>query len=126
MDKNNKMNNIKISNHLALDIAVSASEGEKIYTLLHSLLSKFQKEGSDERLELDFSDIKVINTAFLNVAIGRLYSSFDSAFLNKHLEIRNISSGDEVYLRKTIETAKEYYKDKENFNKDASTIMNND
>jgi len=57
-----------------------------------------------------------MTTAFLNAAIGKLYSEFDSAYLNNYLKVDYISSSDLTLLLKVIQTAKNYFSNPDSFN----------
>lgn len=109
---------LKVRNFTVLDIAVSSDEGDKINT---AIVDAFKK--NVDILSLDFDGIKVLNTAFLNAAIGQLYAVYDSDFLNKHLKITNIKEGDLVYLKKAISTAKEYFSNPELFDESAQSVF---
>ena len=62
---------------------------------------------------LDFSSLKIITTAFLNSAIGQLYSLFSSEKLKESLSIENITDSDMLLLKKVTDRAKEYFANKE-------------
>lgn len=112
-----------LKDYLTLNIAVSADEGDKIHGLLKDFLLKLQEGGTNEIIAINFSEIEIVNTAFLNAAIGQLYADFNSEFLNKHLTIEDINPNDLVYLEKTLETAIEFYKNPKTFGDDVSEIM---
>lgn len=62
------MENINIATIIEGNIAVSTSDGEIVF----SNLRKHLKE--KEKVTLDFGNISILTTAFLNAAIGQLYS----------------------------------------------------
>ncbi|HIJ72390.1 MAG TPA: STAS-like domain-containing protein [Planctomycetes bacterium] len=92
--------------------AVSTEDGERLFTTINAFLEK------DFKVILDFANIQTLITTFLNAAIGQLYSKYDSPFLREHLSVRSLQPEDKERLVKTIERAKEYFKDKENLEKD--------
>lgn len=101
-------------------LAVATEAGEKIYALIVTPLL------NGERVILDFSGISIMTTAFLNAALGQLYStdSFTSDFLNKHLRLINVQEEDKPLFAMVIERAKEYYKNKEDFENSVNEPMN--
>ena len=110
---------LNVKDYTALDIALTSGEGEIIHRLI---LDAFRKGFN---VIVDFEGIRAINTAFLNTAIGKLYSKYDSPYLNRHLSIHNISDSDLRYLKKAIETAIEYYKNPVNFKNSVKKAFHN-
>ena len=94
---------------LSSDSALTPSSGELIYKVLDSKIAE------KKIIELDFAGIEIITSAFLNSAVGKLYSKYSSEQLNSLLFIKNISSDDLQLLKKVIERAKEYFTDKDSF-----------
>jgi hypothetical protein len=92
------------------DTALTPDSGSLVFEVLSSALSK------DESISIDFSGIEVMTSAFLNAAIGQLYSQFNSEKLNKFLKVKNLPIEDRALLLKVIERAKDYFKDQNAFN----------
>ena len=92
--------------------AVSTEDGERLFETISTFLEK------DVEVVLDFANIETLITPFLNAAIGQLYSKYDSPFLREHLKVNNLTPEDRERMVSTIECAKEYFKDKENLEKD--------
>ena len=111
------MYTLKVKKYTTLDIALTSDEGEIINNLI---CEAFEKGFS---VAVDFEGIRAINTAFLNTAIGKLYSKYDSQYLNQHLAIHNISDSDLLYLKKAIEAAKDYYKNPVNFENSVKKVF---
>lgn len=101
------MNNLKVSDIIDSNFAVATEDGQKIYDHLNQLLS--------QKLEvlLDFSDIQILTTAFLNAAIGQLYSKFNTQQIQPFLKLINVMEEDRILFKKVIERAKEYFAEKE-------------
>ena len=59
-----------------------------------------------EKIVIDFSNIDIITTAFLNNAIGKLYNIYDKEKLNQYISMKNISKSDLNLVKKVIERAK--------------------
>ncbi len=92
--------------------AVSTEDGERLFEKISAFLEK------DFEVVLDFANIEMLITTFLNAAIGQLYSKYDSPFLKEHLSVSGLQPEDRERMIKTIERAKEYFENKENFEKD--------
>ena len=92
--------------------AVSTEDGDRLFGTISAFLEK------DLEVVLDFANIDTLITTFLNAAIGQLYSKYDSPFLREHLSVSNLQPEDRVRMVKAIERAKEYFKDKDNLEKD--------
>ncbi len=88
--------------------AVSTEDGEGLLQTISAFLEK------DVEVVLDFVNIETLITTFLNAAIGQLYSKYDSPFLREHLRVDNLAPEDKERIVKTIECAKEYFKEKNN------------
>lgn len=97
--------------------AVSTEDGERLFETIIAFLEK------GFEVVLDFANIETLITPFLNAAIGQLYSKYDSPFLREHLKVNNLSPEDRGRMIQTIERAKEYFKDKENFEKDIGEVF---
>lgn len=100
------MKTIKISDYVSLNQAATVDEGQKIYDLIIQYLEK------KEVVELDFSDITVITTAFLNIAIGCLYKDHTSEELNEYIKFSNLLPGKKDRITMVVENAKIFYSDK--------------
>jgi hypothetical protein len=92
-------------------VALSPEPGHNLYKAIRDQIKR------DQKVKLDFRDIQVISTAFLNSAIGRLYSDFSSEQLNSYLSITNLPDEDILLLQKVIKRAKEYFENKDSFDK---------
>ena len=92
--------------------AVSTEDGDRLFETINAFLEK------DFEVVLDFANIDTLITTFLNAAIGQLYSKYDSPFLREHLSVSNLQPEDRVRMVKAIERAKEYFRDKDNLEKD--------
>jgi hypothetical protein len=104
------------------DIAVSTSDGD----LVHNLITDHFK--SLEVVSIDFEGISIMTTAFLNAAIGQLYSNsfYSDDFLNKFLNLKNVAKDDRILFSEVVKRAKEYFKDKERFEDSTNSAINGD
>ena len=113
------MENIRIATVIGGNIAVSTSDGEIVFSVLNKQLKQ------NERVNLDFSQISILTTAFLNAAIGQLYScdSYSASFLNEHLNIINVREIDKPLFSLVINRAKEYYQNKKNLEESVNAVF---
>lgn len=113
------MSNLIVKNIIDSDIAVATDAGDKVFNEIVYHLSK------QHAVILDFNEITILTTAFLNAAIGQLYSndSFSSDFLNDNLKVINVQSEDKPLFSMVIRRAKEYYKNKKGFEDSANSAF---
>lgn len=105
--------NISIKDIISSNFAVSTDDGDKIYGLLNLY---FRKE---EKVVLNFDGITLMTTAFLNAAIGQLYSNsqYSSDFLNNYISLVNVDEQDKHLFGLVVKRAKEYFANKDGFEK---------
>lgn len=113
------MKSLKVRELLGSNIAVATDAGDKVFK---NLISLFEQ---DTKVALDFEGVTIITTAFLNAAIGQLYSQekFDRNFLNDSLKLINISPEDKPLFTMVVERAKEYFADKQKFEDHTSKVF---
>ena len=100
--------NINIFQAVGSGVAVSSEKGDEVFELIDKALQK------GVNVILDFSNLKILTTAFLNSAIGQLYSKYTSEKLKETLSLLNIADSDKLLLKKVTDRAKEYFIDKKN------------
>lgn len=105
------MDEIIVAEILNSTYAVSTEDGEKIYTLVNKKLSE------NSSIAIDFKDVDIIVSTFLNAAIGQLYGIYPTEFIQKHLTITNMSNEDLEVLKKVTDRAKTYFADMKGFDK---------
>ncbi|HOE11772.1 MAG TPA: STAS-like domain-containing protein [bacterium] len=92
-------------------LCVASDDGQKVYDRLEAVLKK------GENVTLSFRNVTTLTSAFLNSAIGQLYGTFSEEQLRSLLEVQDIQQGDLVLLSRVVETAKQYFKDPNKFNR---------
>jgi len=107
--------NILIKDIIHSNFAVSTDDGDKINRVLND---RFIKK---ESIILNFKGITLLTTSFLNAAIGKLYSNekYTSDFLNTHITMINVESEDKHLFSMVIKRAKEYFTNKDEFEKNS-------
>lgn len=118
MDKSRAV--LKISEYTALNIGVSSDEGDKINVIINQYLKDYQI------VELDFSELTLLTTAFLNAAIGQLYKDYTSEVLSSRLKLTNVSPDDTSRFKLVTDRAKEYFKDRDSFKESTDKILTGD
>ena len=94
---------MKVKDVIKSDLAVSTEDGDVVCDKISTLLE------TKNKAVVDFADLDLITTAFLNNAIGKLYSRFNSDTLNKYLQITHVKETDIKLLMKVIEQASEKF-----------------
>lgn len=92
-------------------LCVASGDGQKVYERLASAL----KEGWS--VSLSFHNVSTLTSAFLNAAIGQLYGEFSEEQIRSLLKVQDMQSDDMALLKRVVETAKEYFKDPQKFDK---------
>ncbi len=116
------MENLIIREIIDGDIAVSTNDGDLVYNLINDYLTKRQV------IIVDFKGIAIMTTAFLNAAIGQLYSNpvYSDDFLNNHLNLTNVQKEDRILFSEVVKRAKEYFRDKKGFEDSANSTIYGD
>lgn len=109
---------LKVSDYTNLNIAVSSDEGDKINMYIRKMLDRYEK------VTIDFSDIIIMTSAFLNAAIGQLYKDYTSEELASRIKLLNVSDDDLPLFKKVTNRAKDYFKDKKKFADTTNEILN--
>lgn len=100
--------------------AISPADGDTLFKQIDKFLSEKQN------VELDFANITLITTAFLNAAIGQLYSKYTGVDLNTMLSLKNIAPEDVPLFKKVIERAKEFFANPSAFDQTAKETFGNE
>lgn len=101
----------KVKDLIKVDFAVTTDDGDSVF----KILDRHFQDG--EKIILDFSEIYILTTAFLNAAIGQLYSKYTSEDISSYLKLENVSNSDKMLFKTVIQRAKEYFANKKEFEK---------
>ena len=112
--------NIRVFDEIGNNAAVSSDDGSKIFEKIEKAIK------NNIAINLNFMNIEFLTTAFLNAAIGQLYSTFSGDVLNEKLAITHISEEDKTTFLKVIKRAKEYFANKDEFTTTIDTVLNNE
>lgn len=108
---------IRIYDEVSGDAAISVTDGDAIFKKIDAAIS------NELIVVLDFQNVNLIITAFLNACIGQLYSKYSSEQLNRHLKLENIRPEDKHLFNKAIKIAKEYFADSTSFDISANEVF---
>ena len=97
---------IRVYNEISGDSAINPEKGNSIFKKIDNALSK------GLYVTLDFQNVNFIITAFLNTAIGQLYSKYTSAQLNTIFSIINVNEEDMARFNSVIANAKVFFEDR--------------
>jgi len=111
---------ISIFEQIGSSAAVSSEDGDLLYKRILKGLEE------DVVVILDFMNIELVTSTFLNAAIGQLYSRYDSPFLRAHLKVEKFAKEDLELLKKVVERAKEYFRDKEKMEKNIKEALDDE
>ena len=87
---------IDVSNIIDKELATFVDDG----ILLHKEIKKYLDK--NEKVIVDFSNIKMVISSFLNAAIGKLYGDFQYNFIENNLEIIGLDEDDEELLNDVV------------------------
>ena len=99
----NKQLTIEVFDEVGGSAAISAVDGSTIFQKIDQAIS------NQVNVILSFQNIELIITAFLNAAIGQLYSKYTSEQLEQYLQITNVKQEDIRLFNMVIDRAKEYF-----------------
>lgn len=92
-------------------LCVASDDGQRV----HDRIAAALKEGSS--VTVSFLNVSSMTSAFLNAAIGQLYGSFTENQIRSKLKVKDIQQDDLALLKRVVETAKQYFKKPQRFNK---------
>ena len=88
---------LMIKDIIGSDIASDNEQGDLIFDQIVSGVDNHEKQ-----IFLDFSDLKLITTAFLNNAIGKLYKKYSMQELKGLLKVKNIKNKNDLELLRLV------------------------
>lgn len=92
-------------------ICVAAADGQIIYDRIAPLIRKGQK------VILSFEGVEILIPAFLNAAIGRLYSDFTEKQIWETLSICDISSEHLNFVTYAMNNSRAYFENREAYDR---------
>lgn len=89
---------IKINEIISSNYATIPEAGDKVYTKLKKMIDKIPEDNSS--IILDFSQIVNITSAFLNNALGKLFSEYSAERLISLLRFSGVKTEDDFNIIK--------------------------
>ena len=111
---------IRLYDEVDGDAAISVGDGDAIFLKIDDAIS------NNLQVVLDFQNVNLIITAFLNACIGQLYSKYSSEELTRYLKLENIQPENNHLFNKVIKRAKEYFNNPEEFNNSVNEVLGDD
>jgi len=108
---------IRLYDEVGGDAAISVNDGDAVFKKIDAAISH------EIQVVLDFQNINLIITAFLNACIGQLYSKYTSEQLTKYLKLENINPENNYLFNKVIKRAKEYFSNPSDFNESVVEVL---
>lgn len=90
-------------------LCVASSDGQKVYDRLAIALH------AERPVALSFHNVTVLTAAFLNVAVGQLYGTFNAEHIRALLKVEDIEPDDLALLKRVVDTAMLYFKNPQRF-----------
>lgn len=98
-------------------LCVASDDGQKVHRRLAAALKE------ESHVTLSFLNVTILTSAFLNAAIGQLYGKFSEEKIRTLLKVRDMENDDLALLKRVVETAKQYFKDPDKFNRALKRAM---
>lgn len=101
---------LRIRDIVGSSIWVASDDGQKVYNEIERALN------DGNAVELSFSGRETMITAFLNAAIGQLYSGkLSRKQIEDNLSFTDLSGDDRDMLSRAIDNAKRYFENQRNY-----------
>ena len=88
-------------------ICVDAQDGEKVFEAIKDHLK------NRENVTLSFEGVEFVISAFLNVAIGKLYGVCSEEEIKENFSVEHMKQEDVIKLKRAIDNGKAFYKNRE-------------
>jgi len=100
---------IKVTEVVGSDICVSSEDGSKVFEKLSVALE------TDRPVELDFSGVQIVISAFLNAAIGRLVEKSSREMIYTRIKFTHLAHEDKELIERVLENAEIFYADPDKY-----------
>jgi hypothetical protein len=113
----NEILELSIFETVGSPLCVASGDGQKVHDRIKTALA----EGRN--VVLSFRNVTTLTSAFLNAAIGQLYGEFTEEQIRSLLKVQDMQQDDIALLKRVVGTAKQYFKDPEQFDKAVCETM---
>jgi hypothetical protein len=100
--------------------AISSDDGEMIFKRIDSAIK------NKVHVLVDFQNIDLIVSTFLNASIGQLYATYSSPTIRKYLKVINLSNDDLGTLSLVVKRAQQYFANKSSFEQSINNSLQDD
>lgn len=111
---------IRVFEVVGNELCVASDDGQKVHDQIDAAL----KDGRG--VQLSFQNVKSVTSAFLNAAVGQLYSRYSEKQIKENLSVTEMEPDDLVLLKRVADTAKQYFKDPTRIKKARREVLGND
>lgn len=101
-------------------LCVASGDGQKVYERLNTALA------ANRNVVLSFLNVTTLTSAFLNAAIGQLYGQFTEEKIRSLLRVEDAEQDDLALLKRVVDNAKLYFKNKDRYNRAFRETLNNE
>lgn len=98
----------------------ASEDGQKLYQAIKSRLQE------NKNVVLSFKNVEDLTSAFLNTAIGQLYSDLSEQNIKEYLSVIDVSQENLVLLKRVVERAKEFFNNPERIKKITKAALGGD
>jgi len=112
-----KLIELNIADIIGSGHCTASEDGQKIYQLIQSALN------AGNVVQLSFKSVEDLTTAFLNAAVGQLYSEFSEQQIKAHMMVVDVGQDDLVLLRRVVDRAKDFFKNPDRYNVATSEML---
>ena len=109
---------LDVAERISNSSALTQEQGDVIYM---EIVAAFQAQ---QKIILDFSNVKSMISPFLNNAIGQLYGKYNSDVIKELLELKDFPPTKNATLNVVINNAKKFYANQKNFMQTAKDVLN--
>jgi hypothetical protein len=102
---------IKVADVIGSNLGVSSEDGGAVFEKIQIALEARQA------VDLDFTGIDMLISAFLNAAVGKLVENLSIEEIHQRVKFSGMEDGDRELLEKVLENAFRYYEDPDRFRK---------
>ena len=100
---------IKVADVIGSNLGVSSEDGGAVFEKIQIALKARQA------VDLDFTGIDMLISAFLNAAVGKLVEKLSIEEIHQRLKFTGMADGDPELLEKVLENTRRYYEDPNRF-----------
>lgn len=102
-------------------LCVTPQDGEKVFRVIREAID------AGKNIEISFHGVEDLTSAFLNTAIGQLYGIYSEERLKSLLSVsKDASPQDLATLKRSVDRAKEYFRDRKPFEDAANRQLGED